>query len=94
MIAKRLSPIEMMVDQATGFKPSAKLSRPMVTLRCPLCKRTKQVDQHYTDPSGTAVVEAPCHDCDHGGLKPETRYYDVDGRWWNGATFIAHGHRQ
>lgn len=51
-----------------------------VTLRCPECKRTKQVTKHETDPPNTAIVEAPCDKCDRGGDKPETMYFDMKDR--------------
>jgi hypothetical protein len=88
MTGRRLSPIEMMIDEATGFKPSGNPKPLPITLRCPLCKRTKSAPIDPTDPSGTAVVECVCDKCDHGGLKPETHYYDAKGRWFNGDKFV------
>lgn len=59
-----------------------------VKLRCPMCKRTMMVSKDKTDPVGTAIVEAPCDRCDDGGLKPETRYYNALGQWFDGEKFV------
>lgn len=88
------SPIDAMVDRC-GLK-CTRCGAPKggcncwdknVTLRCPDCKRTKMVCKDPTDPPGTAVVEAPCDRCDRGGDKPETRYYDAKGGWFDGEGF-------
>lgn len=85
---RRLSPIEMMIDQATGYKPgSSPIQRSVITLRCPHCKRTKGAPLDKTDPPGTSVVEAMCDKCDDGGNKPEVHYYDADGKWFDGEKF-------
>lgn len=76
---RRLSPIEMMVDKATGFKSGAPPPG-WVTLRCPKCRRTKRVASVKSDPKNTATVEAPCNKCDTGGDKPETMYFDAQDR--------------
>lgn len=86
---RRLSPIEMMIDQATGYKPGSAPKRSTVVLRCPHCKRTKGALIDPTDPPGTATVEAMCDQCDDGGFKPEVHYYDAQGRWFNGEQFVA-----
>lgn len=80
MTQRRLSPIEMMIDQATGHKPSNQPPPGWVTLRCPNCRRTKRVASDKTDPPNTAIVEAPCGKCDRGGNKPETMYFDAQER--------------
>lgn len=80
MTDRRLSPIEMMIDQATGFKPSNHPRKEMVTLRCRSCKRTRRVAKHETDPPNTYWVEAPCDKCDRGRDKPETMYFDASGQ--------------
>lgn len=79
------SPIEMMIDQATGNDPSK--APPRVTLHCPKCRRTKRVLKDETDPEGTAKVEVVCDKCDDGGGFPEIHYYDAAGRWFDGETF-------
>lgn len=79
------SPIELMIDQATGYTPG---QRKVITLRCPHCKRTKGALKDKTDPEGTSVVEALCDQCDSGGNKPEVHYYDEEGRWFDGEKFI------
>jgi hypothetical protein len=58
-----------------------------VKLRCSVCKRTMMVCKDPTDPPGTAVVESPCDKCDNPGDKPETRYYDAQGHWFDGERF-------
>jgi ribosomal protein S27E len=80
MTQRRLSPIEMMIDQATGHRPGRRPPQAWVTLRCPRCKRTKQVYAHETDPPNTRFIEAPCDKCDRGGDKPETNYFDAQDR--------------
>lgn len=86
MTLRRLSPIEMMIDQATGFRPGMVKERPMVTLRCPTCSRKMRVLRDRTDPKRAFYVEAPCDQCDRGGDKPETTYWDALNRQINPAT--------
>ncbi len=89
MSAKPLSPIERMIDAATGFKPGiSKITRLRVTLRCPKCDRTKDVRRHKTDPKDAVVVEAPCDRCDDGGGFPETMYFDAAGNQIDGRNKI------
>lgn len=83
------SPIEIMIDEATGYKPMSNPWRALILLRCPLCSREKGAPLDPTDPPGTAVVLAPCDKCDHGGLKPEVHYYDAEGRWFDGEKFTV-----
>lgn len=80
------SPIEMMIDKATGYVPGSPPKYPQVTLRCPKCKRTKEVRKDSTDLKNAAVVEIQCDKCDRGDGFPETFYYDADGRQLNPAT--------
>lgn len=80
------SPIEIMIDEATGSTGGNPRPAPIL-LRCQMCKRTKKAPVDPTDPPGTAVVEAPCDKCDDGGLKPEVHYYDAEGRWFDGHTW-------
>lgn len=88
------SPIEALIDR--GMKCTrcgAGMGKcdcwtPSITLRCPTCKITKMVCKDPSDPAGTAVVEYPCDGCDRGGNKPETLYYDAQGRWFNGERFV------
>lgn len=89
MTTRRLSPIEMMIDRATGYDPSRPLrqpSRPMVTLRCPSCQRKRRVARERTDPKRAFYVEIPCDKCDDGGGKPETVYFDALNRQINPRT--------
>ena len=77
--ARALSPIERMIDAATGYRPDGKPPPEFVTLRCPECKRTMRVKKDRTDPPGTAVVEAVCDKCpgeDRGGVF----YFDAQGQ--------------
>lgn len=80
------SPIEMMIDQATGFKPGGPPQYPTITLRCPGCKRTMQVRKERHDLKNAATVEIQCDKCDTGGAFPETFYYDAQGRQLNPGT--------
>jgi hypothetical protein len=81
-MSRPLSPIERMIDAATGFRPASAPPRPMVTLRCPKCQRTQRVAKHETDPPNTFFVETPCDRkrCDVGGDRPETMYFDEQNR--------------
>ena len=75
------SPLDMMIDKACGFDPSApRPPRDTVTLRCPVCKSEKIVDRHKTDPQGTAVVESACLACLHSGDFDTVNYFSADGR--------------
>lgn len=51
-----------------------------VTLRCRGCGKTKRALREGTDPAGTAVVDCLCPECDDGGNKPETLYFDKNGQ--------------
>lgn len=72
------SPIERMIDQATGFNREEFLKK-TVLLRCPQCSRELRVARDKTDLPGTAVVVAHCDKCDgeDNGVYPE--YYRADG---------------
>lgn len=74
------SPIEMMIDRATGSDPSKVKPRQMVTLRCPDCRTEKSVRRDRTDPPGAVIVESPCDKCSNSGDRPETLYFDAAGR--------------
>lgn len=60
-----------------------------VKLRCPKCSRTMEVTRDPTDPPGTAVVESPCNRCEESGGRPETLYFDAQGRQFDGEKFAA-----
>jgi|HubBroStandDraft_6_1064221.scaffolds.fasta_scaffold00056_31 hypothetical protein len=89
-------------DQGEGSSPHAAHcqgsqgdpSPAPIMLYCPECKRRKEAPIDVTDPPGTAIVEALCTECDSGGFKPETRYYDSEGRWFDGEKFRATRHRE
>jgi len=51
-----------------------------VTLRCPKCRRTKQVAKDILDPIETATVEATCNQCHKRGLSAPIRYFDSKGQ--------------
>lgn len=85
-MTKRLSPIEMMVDQATGHKPLVGMPRGWVNLRCPKCKRVIRAASDRTDPPNTITVEAPCPKCDNPGDRPETMYFDLQDQQIHPAT--------
>lgn len=82
------SPIEVMVDKACGLDRASYVPPPQITLRCCHCGRTKQADKDETDPEGTAIVEMSCLECMRSGDRPDVLYYDAEGRWFNGETFI------
>jgi len=78
------SPIEIMIDQACGFVPNGNPKPPLITLRCPNCKRTKSAPIDPTDPPGTAIVEATCDQCNDGSGFPEVHYFNKRGLWFDG----------
>ena len=56
------SPIEAMIDAATGFDPAKPAFAPLpVVLRCPSCKREASYRQKV--PDGTTLVVAACPKC-------------------------------
>jgi len=71
------SPIEIMIDQATGHDPKSKPD--LITLRCPECGREKKAARHDSDPPGTVVVVAHCDQCsgEDNGVYPT--YFREDG---------------
>lgn len=71
---RRLSPIEMMVDKATGFD---RANQNLVTLRCPTCKKEKLVTRDDSWHPLAAVVEYPCPSCPAEG---DVRYLDSNGK--------------
>ena len=71
------SPIEMMVDKACGFDPSAP-RKPRVMLYCPKCKRRQSAALDPTDPPGTATVIVQCPKC-NGGDFDTPKYQDASG---------------
>ena len=58
-----------------------------VKLRCRACGRSRMTKRDETDPAGTFIVDCLCPECDDGGGKPETLYFDKLGRQWNGEQF-------
>lgn len=74
------SPIEMMIDQATGYDPAAPKPprRPKVMLHCPKCGRKQKADMDKDDPPGTAVVQVQCPKC-VGGDFDTPAYFDANG---------------
>lgn len=73
------SPLEMMIDQATGYDPSKVKPRDLVTISCPQCKQAKRVERHFTDPPGTAEVRSHCPKCNPGDHEL-VDYFDAKGR--------------
>lgn len=73
---KPLSPIAMMIDKACGFDREAH-ERSLVTLECSVCHKTQRVRRDKTDPEGTAVVMAPCPECNKGDSLVD--YFDASG---------------
>ena len=74
---KPLTPIERMVDAACGFSPE---HTARVTLRCPTCKREKEVARHATDPALATVVVIPCGDCPTYSPRSGPEYLDATGK--------------
>lgn len=74
------SPIEMMIDKATGFDPNAPKPprKPMVMLYCPKCKRRQKSPLEADDPPGTATVIIQCPKC-NGGDFDSPKYQDAAG---------------
>ena len=73
------SPIEIMIDQATGYDPAkAKPRKPMVLLYCPKCKRRQKSPLEPDDPPGTATVIIQCPKC-IGGDFDLPKYQDAAG---------------
>ena len=50
-----------------------------ITLRCPLCRKSKPVKQESFDYPEATVVEIICQDCDTGDFC-DPQYYDADGK--------------
>lgn len=57
------------------------LRRKLVTLECPGCKRTKQVQSEDTDPPNTAKVVFMCDRCPEDAAIID--YFDAEGRQIN-----------
>jgi hypothetical protein len=55
MNSRPLSPIERMIDQATGFKPENHIK-----IICPICKREQIVMRNPIDPATATEVIFPC----------------------------------
>lgn len=74
------SPIEIMIDQATGYDPSAPKPprKPMVMLRCPKCGRKQKSAMEPDDPPGTATVVIQCPKCNAGDFDTPS-YEDANG---------------
>lgn len=74
----RRSPIERMIDEATGFKggPAPRT----VILSCDMCPKTKTVPVNKTDPPNCAMVCARCPDCSKSGERDDVSYFDAQGR--------------
>lgn len=52
-----------------------------ITLECPKCKRTKEVDRHKSDPPGTARVVYKCPECEPAGAGwDDIHYFDSAGK--------------
>ncbi len=56
------------------------MTKPMITLLCPLCGKSMPSPLDKTDPPNTARVETLCYDCDDGGNFPEVLYFDKNGK--------------
>lgn len=72
-----ISPIEMMVDKATGAS-SGTQQPSLITLTCPKCSRSRRVRPIGIDPISAESMEYPCLDCGNEGWDCP-KYYDGDG---------------
>lgn len=50
-----------------------------VVLCCPICKRTRMVQKHSSDPVGTVKIVMSCDKCNHGGFD-DVSYFDKDDK--------------
>ena len=69
MSRRPLSPIERMIDTATGFnqfKDACHALERTPFIECPICNARKPTWQHPSDPKGTVIVIACCPKCDDG----------------------------
>ena len=69
MTRRPLSPIERMIDTATGFdefKAACHAPDPSPIIECPVCGITKHTWRHKYDPKGTAKIISCCPKCDDG----------------------------
>ena len=72
------TPIEIMIDQATGHDPSNPGKRLYVTLHCPKCGRKQSTKRDPSDPPLTATVRIQCPKC-VGGDFDTPAYLDANG---------------
>jgi predicted RNA-binding Zn-ribbon protein involved in translation (DUF1610 family) len=72
-MSKPLSPIERMIDQATGFRPEN-----YIKLICPNCKREQLVARNPIDPATATEVHFPCPK-HHTNGKQLPEYRDAAG---------------
>ena len=75
-MSDRRSPIERMIDEATGFDPAD--VPPQIMLGCPKCGKSQGAALHESDPEGTALVKIICPDCNPGD-RDMPRYFDRYG---------------
>lgn len=70
------SPIERMIDEATGYSGSVKVERPRI--ECPVCGQSKATSLDDSDPVGTCVIRYGCDKCRKEGELP--KYFDRDNQ--------------
>lgn len=70
------SPIDIMIDEATGYAPGPSRKSRRVLLRCPGCGAEKPAGRHPSDPADAAVVVASCPVC---GDPTDIKYLDKSG---------------
>ncbi len=68
------SPLEKLIDKATGFNPSQYLK-----LVCPTCKQERITKKFPFEPSNAAVLELNCPVCWVDGSEELGVYYDAEG---------------
>lgn len=59
MNSRTLSPIERMIDAATGYTPGA-IPKIYIRITCPICKNSKLVQRDDIDPPTATEAIFPC----------------------------------
>ena len=78
-----LTPIERMIDKATGHDPSMPTVRPVTTIKleCPQCHKTMDDgSRDPSDPPEAVLYVLPCPDCSVGSRVEEGTFYDKNGK--------------
>lgn len=78
---RRLTPIQILIDAATGFRSGlAPGEDTRLKLCCPSCRVEKMVPRRRDDPPAARTMSAPCPRCWPAGMeKCEAIYRDAEG---------------